>query len=280
MKIIKAPNQLNRILLAYRKRGKRIGFVPTMGFLHEGHLSLVRRARKEKDVLVVSIFVNPLQFGPREDFKRYPRNLSRDKQLLKREHVDFLFLPPRRSLFPKNFRDFINPGPINRYLCGPKRPGHFRGVATVVNRLFQIIEPHVAYFGAKDYQQARIVEDMVRRLGLAVRIKKCPIVREKDGLAMSSRNYYLSRKERIAARAIYQSLIQARHLVHSGITHASRIKKATRDFLTTYTTKIDYVEIVDPKSCHPVKKIKPPILIAIACFIGSTRLIDNLLIKR
>src|SRR3990167_8657969 len=181
MKVIKTPTELNQLVRSMRKAGKRIGFVPTMGCLHEGHLSLVRRARKENEVVVVSIFVNPLQFGPREDFKRYPRNWNGDKNWLRREGVDFLFAPTRACMFPRNFRQFVNPGPLARYLCGPKRPGHFRGVATVVKRLFDIVAPYAAYFGEKDYQQARIIESMVKRFQLPVRIKTSPIVREQDG---------------------------------------------------------------------------------------------------
>ena len=280
MKVIKSPRRLNQILHALREKGKRIGFVPTMGYLHTGHLSLVRCARRENDVVVVSIFVNPTQFGPREDFKRYPRDLGRDKMLLKDERVGYLFVPSRTSIYPKGFRNFINPGLTARYLCGPKRPGHFRGVATVVNRLFETVEPHAAYFGRKDYQQARIIEDMVHRLRLPIKIRMCSIVREADGLAMSSRNRYLSRKERILARSLYQSLMAAKKLIHLGERHAQNIKDAMRKILINHVNKIDYVEIIDPVQCAPVKQIKLPVLAVIACYIGSTRLIDNLLIKR
>ncbi|MBI4367824.1 MAG: pantoate--beta-alanine ligase [Candidatus Omnitrophica bacterium] len=280
MKIIRSPKRLNQALFRARCQGKRIGFVPTMGSLHEGHLSLARRARKENDIVVVSIFVNPDQFGPREDFKRYPRDLKRDEALLKRVRVDYLLVPSSRSIYPKGFREFINPGPRARYLCGPKRPGHFRGVATVVNRLFTIVQPQAAYFGLKDYQQAKVIEDMVQRFALPVRIKTCPIVRESDGLAMSSRNRYLSKKERILARGLYQSLLEARRVIQSGHRSVSRIKRVVRGRLLNDVSKIDYVEMVDPESCAPVKRItKRPVLVAIACFIGTTRLIDNLLVK-
>ncbi|OGW87037.1 MAG: pantoate--beta-alanine ligase [Omnitrophica bacterium RIFCSPHIGHO2_02_FULL_46_11] len=279
MKIIRSIKKLDQALLVLRQKGKRIGFVPTMGCLHEGHLSLVRYAQRENDVVVVSIFVNLTQFGPREDFKRYPRDLKQDQKFLKKAGVDYLFVPLRTSIYPKNFKNFIEPGPLARHLCGPKRPGHFRGVATVVHRLFKLVKPNVAYFGEKDYQQARIIAELVRRLRLPVKIRTCPIVREKDGLAMSSRNQYLSKKERICARAIYQSLKQAKKLIHSGERNILRIKRAIREILASCVDKIDYIEVANPKTCAPVKTIRNTALIAIACYVGSTRLIDNFLVK-
>ena len=279
MKIIKSPNRLSDTLHTLRAQGKRIGFVPTMGYLHEGHLSLVRRARRENDVVVVSIFVNPTQFSPTEDFKHYPKDLEHDKQLLKREHIHYLFVPLKSSIYPKGFRDFVVPGPLARYLCGPRRPGHFRGVATVVKRLFEIVGPHTAYLGEKDYQQARIIEDIVRNFHLPVKVKTCPIVREKDGLAMSSRNRYLSKKERISARCIYQSLLGGCSLIRAGEHDAKKIKRAVREILSNHVTKIDYVEVVNPKTCVPVEQVKSPALIALACFVGQTRLIDNILVR-
>ena len=279
MQLIKSARKLTERLRNLRPSGKRIGFVPTMGYLHEGHFSLVRRAQRENDVVVVSIFVNPTQFGPREDFKRYPKNLSRDKKLLKSEHVDYLFIPSRSSIYPKGFKNFISPGPLARHLCGPKRPGHFRGVATVVNRLFEMVKPRAAYFGEKDYQQARIIEEMVRKLHLPIKIKPCPIVREADGLAMSSRNRYLSRRERISARAIYQSLLLAKRLICGGEHDPGKVKRAVRSVLANHVNKIDYIEVVDPVKLVPLKQIKSRTLVAIACYIGATRLIDNLLIK-
>ena len=279
MQIIKSLVQLDQILRNLKDHGKQIGFVPTMGYLHEGHLSLVRRAYKENDIVVVSIFVIPIQFGPREDFKKYPKDLSHDKKLLKRERVDYLFLPSRNSIFPKGFKDFVDPGPLARHLCGPKRPGHFRGVATVVNRLFRIVKPHVAYFGEKDYQQAQIIKDMVRRFHLPVTVLTCPIVREKDGLGMSSRNRYLSKKERICARSLYQSLLEARRLIRQGGHDVLKIKMVMRKILINHVTKIEYIELVDPEKCAPIKRIRARVLVAIACFVGSTRLIDNLLVK-
>ncbi|MBI4394751.1 MAG: pantoate--beta-alanine ligase [Candidatus Omnitrophica bacterium] len=280
MLTIKNPRELTSILNRDRDQGKRIGFVPTMGYLHEGHLSLIRSARKENGIVVVSIFVNPIQFGPYEDFKRYPRNLKMDQRLLKQARVDYLFAPSTNSIYPKGFRGFIDPGPLARYLCGPKRPGHFRGVATVVNRLFRIIQPDRAYFGAKDYQQAKIIEDMIRKFRLPIQMKICPIVREKNGLAISSRNQYLSKKERIRARSIYRSLTEARKQIRLGEQRAERIKKIIRQILLNYVDKVDYIEIVNPKTCAPIEQVKSSALLAVACYLGSTRLIDNLLVKR
>jgi pantoate--beta-alanine ligase len=279
MQVIKSHKKFKLVLNRLRQRAKKIGFVPTMGALHEGHLSLVRRARRENDVVVVSIFVNPTQFGPKEDFKRYPRNLRHDQKLLKSSRVDFLFAPSRTAVYPKGFRNLIEPGSRARYLCGPKRPGHFRGVATVVHRLFEMVKPDRAYFGQKDYQQARVIEEIVRQYKLPVRIKTCPIIREKDGLAMSSRNRYLTKKERTLAPSLYQSLLLAKKLIQRGEGNPKKIKEVIRKNLRGRVTKIDYVEVVDPKTCAPVRLIRGRVLVALACFIGSTRLIDNLLIK-
>ncbi|MBI4358854.1 MAG: pantoate--beta-alanine ligase [Candidatus Omnitrophica bacterium] len=279
MRVIKSPEHLSEALSRFRKRGKQVGFVPTMGYLHEGHLFLVRRARKENDIVVVSIFVNPTQFGPHEDFKRYPRDLKRDRKLLRRDHVDYLFLPSRSSIYPKYFNDVVDPGPLARYLCGPKRPGHFRGVATVVKRLFRIVHPDRAYFGEKDYQQSRMIEALVQRFRMPIKVRTCPIVREKDGLAMSSRNRYLSRRERISARSLYQSLLQAKKLIRAGERDVSVIKKMARSVLLPYLSKIDYIELVDPDQLTPLRKVQSRVLIAIACYVGSTRLIDNILVK-
>ena len=280
MKIIKNSNQLHEILGLLKKKGKTIGFVPTMGYLHEGHLSLVRQARSENDIVVVSIFVNPTQFGPKEDFKKYPRDFKRDRLLLSPEKVDYLFFPAQTSIYPNGFQGYIEPGPLARYLCGPKRPGHFRGVATVVYRLFEIVQPNRAYFGEKDFQQVKVIQAMVQKKKLRVRIKPCPIVREKDGLAMSSRNRYLSIVDRIRARAIFQSLNLAKKLIRAGKKNPKQLKQALCAYLKPYVDKIDYVEFMDPEKLVPLKRLDPPILIALACFVGPTRLIDNLVVKR
>ncbi|MBI4388000.1 MAG: pantoate--beta-alanine ligase [Candidatus Omnitrophica bacterium] len=280
MKVIKSPNQLTRLILKLKKKKKRIGFVPTMGSLHEGHLSLVRFAAKETSVVVASIFVNPTQFGPKEDFKRYPRNLVSDLKFLRREKVDFVFLPTASSIYPKRFNAFLNPGPLAKTLCGPKRPGHFRGVVTVMKRLFDITLPDIAYFGAKDYQQARIIQEMVKRLHLSIQVKTCPIVREKDGLAMSSRNVYLSLEERLQARAISRVLQFAKSFIRKVHLSPHTIEQNIISLLKPYVDKIDYVSLVDAVSLRKPKRLKGKLLLAIACFIGKTRLIDNVVIQR
>jgi len=279
VKILKSVKQLTEAITNDKRNGRRIGFVPTMGVLHEGHLSLIRRARRETDIVVVSIFVNPAQFGPHEDFEGYPRDLERDKKLLRRERVDYLFVPARSSIYPKGFRDYVSPGPLGRTLCGAKRPGHFRGVATVVKRLFELVRPDVAYFGEKDYQQARVIESLVKRYRWPVRIKTGPTVRERDGLAMSSRNRYLSQRERMQARALFDSLQLARRMTRSGVRDVRRIKKAIRKVLIRQVKKIDYIQIVDPKTLQPLKQVRRSALVALACDVGSARLIDNMLVR-
>ena len=280
MKVVKSAKQLTDAVMHLKKQGKRVGFVPTMGYLHEGHISLVRRARKECDIVVVSIYVNPLQFGPKEDLKRYPRNLKRDSAMLRKVKTDFLFVPDENEIYPKGFNEFIAPGPLAHHLCGLKRPGHFRGVVTVVNRLFKIVQPDLAYFGQKDFQQVRVIQEMVRKVKSQVKIVVCPIVREPDGLAMSSRNSYLTKNERVLARSINQSLARAHKLVRAGERNAGLIKREMRKALLGRVSKIDYIEIVSAKNLRPVKQIKPGALIAIACFVGRTRLIDNLFVSR
>ncbi len=280
MKLVKQAHQLHESIQRLRRQGKQIGFVPTMGFLHEGHLSLIRRARRENDVVVVSIFVNPTQFGPREDLKRYPRDLPRDQELLKKESIDYLFVPSVSEIYPRGFSEWIEAGPLGEGLCGAKRPGHFRGVATVVNRLLQITCPHVVYLGQKDFQQARIIQEMIRRLKWSVKVRICGIVREPDGLAMSSRNRYLSTQERILARSLHESLMEGRRLVARGERRATKVIQAVRKILIHRVSKIDYCVVVDSKTLKPVSRVDAGSLIVIACWIGRTRLIDNILIRR
>ncbi|OGW81106.1 MAG: pantoate--beta-alanine ligase [Omnitrophica bacterium RIFCSPLOWO2_12_FULL_44_17] len=279
MLIIRSVKQLVKAIDRLKKEKKRIGFVPTMGFLHEGHLSLVRRARKENGCVVVSIFVNPIQFGPTEDFARYPRSISRDRQMLEKEHADILFLPEVNEIYPKGFNRYVQPGLLAKGLCGRKRPGHFRGVTTVVNRLFELVRPDRAYFGKKDYQQAKVIEAMVKRLGVKVKICLCELIRDFDGVAISSRNQYLSPEERIRAKALYQSLKKARRLIQSGIKDISHIRSELEAFLKAHVDQIDYVEIVNSENLKPLKRISGRVLVAIACFVGRTRLIDNRVIK-
>lgn len=264
-----------------REEGKTIGFVPTMGYLHEGHLSLVRAAKKECDAVIVSIFVNPLQFGPNEDFNEYPRNLKHDMALLEKENVDAVFHPSANEMYPTPQLVWVNADKLADRLCGASRPIHFRGVATVVSKLFNIVKPHKAYFGQKDYQQCMVVERIAKDLNFAIDIVTCGIVREKDGLAMSSRNKHLSREERKAATIIYKSLNKAKELIGKGEEDSKKICNEIKNTINSENlARIDYIEIVDADTLEPKKKVNGKALIALAVYIGKTRLIDNLLIKK
>ena len=281
MEIIETIGQMKRIIRNLQQEGKKIGFVPTMGYLHEGHLSLVRACRRENDIAVVSIFVNPIQFGPQEDFDRYPRDLSRDQALLEKEKVDYLFYPSAQEMYPAGYRTYVEVTGLQDVLCGRSRPGHFRGVATVVLKLFNIVRPDVAYFGQKDAQQAVIIRRLVRDLNLDVEIRVMPIVRDGDGLALSSRNTYLSAEERKASLAIPRSLEVARRLMEEGERDASVIKARIEEIIKAEPLlRIDYIEIVDPEELQPIEKITDEALIALAVYCGETRLIDNLKISK
>jgi len=259
-----------------RREGKTIGFVPTMGYLHEGHLSLVRRARKENDILVVSIFVNPTQFGPGEDFQKYPRDMERDSNLLEKESVDILFNPQAEEMYPEHFSTYVEETLLSRKWEGEKRPGHFRGVTTVVAKLFHIVLPHRAYFGEKDWQQALIIKRMVRDMNFPLEIITCPTVRENDGLAMSSRNTYLSPEGRKVATILYRALKEGEKLVKEG-------KKGVKEILgelialirKEQKARLDYLALVDPETLQPLSKLQRNNLFIIACWIEDTRLIDN-----
>ncbi|MHC1568130.1 MAG: pantoate--beta-alanine ligase [Candidatus Syntropharchaeia archaeon] len=280
MVIVEKVKDMKELSKKYLKENKTIGFVPTMGFLHEGHLSLVRRARGENDIVVVSIFVNPTQFGPNEDYESYPRDLERDVKLLKELNVDVVFHPPVEEMYPKDFSTYVEETKLSRYLCGKSRPGHFRGVCTIVTKLFNIVRPTRAYFGQKDAQQFRVIKRVVRDLNMDVELVECPIVREHDGLAMSSRNIYLSDDERVQALALYNSLKLAENLVKSGERDAEVVKNAMKEFLSRYDkVKIDYVEIVDEETLEPVKHIEGKTIVAIACWVGKARLIDNVIVQ-
>lgn len=250
-----------------------------MGFLHEGHLSLFRKARRENDIVIGSIFVNPAQFGPHEDFSRYPRNLKRDCALLAKEKADWLFVPGPKALYPGNYQTFVDPGALARGLCGRSRPGHFRGVATVVAKLLNLALPDRAYFGQKDYQQALVIKKMIQDLHLPVKMKICPIVRDRDGLALSSRNSYLTPEERERALCLARSLNVAKRLIMKGIREKRAIRTAIRKILVPELSRIDYVEILDARDLSPVKRISGTILIALAGFVGKVRLIDNCLLN-
>ena len=280
MRIVTSSELLQKEIARIKRSGKLIGFVPTMGYLHEGHLSLIRRARHDCDFVVVSIFVNPLQFGPREDLDKYPRDLNRDVALC-RKYTDILFLPYLQSMYPKDFSTSVEVKKLGDVLCGASRPGHFKGVATVVNKLFNIVLPDAAYFGQKDVQQAIIIERMVKDLNMPVKIKVLPTVREPDGLAMSSRNSYLNPRERIDAVVLHKSLLLAQDLVRKGNINCKKIvHKMKKLILEAKTARIDYISIVCPETLSPLKEISSQALVLLAVFIGRTRLIDNLVIKR
>jgi len=259
-----------------RVKNKKIGFVPTMGALHQGHLSLVERAKKETDFVVVSIFVNPLQFGPQEDYKLYPRNFKKDEALLRKEGVDLIFYPTPKIMYLKDFSTYVEEVYLSRVLCGVSRPGHFKGVTTVVAKLFNIVEPDIAYFGQKDYQQAQIIKRMVRDLNFPIKIRVLPIVRDKDGLALSSRNSYLNSEERKSALVLFQSIRLAKNLVRRDIVESRLIIKEVKKLINSKKyTKIDYVEIVDPLTLRPLERIEKRGLLALAVYVGRARLIDN-----
>lgn len=280
MIIIDTIEKMKNTAELVREEGKRIGFVPTMGYLHEGHLSLMKRAKEENDFVVVSIFVNPTQFGAEEDFETYPRNLQRDRQLAERAGVDVIFHPTSKEMYPKGYKTFVQVERITEKLCGASRPGHFRGVTTVVNKLFQIVKPNKAYFGQKDGQQVVVIEQMVKDLNMDVEIISCPIVREADGLAMSSRNTYLNDAERSAALVLSRSLLMAREMIENGERNAHQIKNLIVSTIEKEPlAAIDYVEVVHGESLEPVDRIKGKLLIALAVKIGKTRLIDNILMK-
>jgi pantoate--beta-alanine ligase len=261
-------------------KGKSIGFVPTMGALHEGHFSLIRAARKDNDLTAVSIFVNPAQFGPSEDLKKYPRNLAADLEKCRQEKVDVVFYPDAKQMYPKDYSTYVSVEGLSDLLCGTARPGHFKGVATVVTKLFNIVAPTTAYFGQKDAQQSVIIKRMVKDLNLPVAIKVMPTVREKDGLALSSRNTYLNKKDRIDATALNQSLNLAKLLVSGGLRDTRRIIERMHQLIARKSSaKVEYISIVNSETLKPVKKISGSCLVALAARIGKTRLIDNLIVR-
>jgi pantoate--beta-alanine ligase len=265
---------------AARQSGKRIGFVPTMGALHEGHLSLVRAARTSSDVVVASIFVNPTQFGPNEDLAKYPRSFERDCEMLEREGVDFVFAPSVEEMYPAGAVTWVTVEELSSKLDGRSRPGHFRGVTTVVAKLFHIVEPDKAFFGQKDAAQVAIIRRMVRDLNLPVEIVVCPIVREPDGLAMSSRNAYLDPGQRKQALVLHRSLMRVQQMAAAGDRNVSKLIAAGREtFAEENSVRLDYFEIVDPDTLDPMKDLSRESLAAVAAYVGTTRLIDNMLLK-
>lgn len=276
MQIIREIKPLKQILSDKKRQGLSIGFVPTMGYLHEGHLSLVRESKKNNDITVVSIFVNPTQFGPNEDLDRYPRDFERDEKLLRNEGVDVIFYPDVKEMYPDNYMTYVNVERITDRLCGIKRPGHFRGVATIVCKLFNIVKPDRAYFGLKDYQQVLVIKRMVEDLNMDVEIVPMPIVRESDGLAMSSRNVYLSEDERRSALSLSRSFLLVDELIKRGERDVKKIIKEVSDFILSHPyTQIDYVEIMDPDTLDYKDTLHGRFLLALAVFVNKTRLIDN-----
>jgi pantoate--beta-alanine ligase len=271
--------QIQAFVSACRRKGMSVGFVPTMGAFHAGHLSLMRRARKENDAVIVSIFVNPLQFSAGEDYDRYPRRLEQDSRLAESEGVDVLFCPSVAEIYPKGFDSHIDQTDLPSKLCGAFRPGHFRGVMTIVCKLFNLVKPDTAYFGQKDYQQYLIIRRLTVDLNLAIDIRLLPTVREDDGVAMSSRNAYLGPKQRRDAVCLSHALKRAQDLVASGENSAARVAAEMRRVVQRVKgTRVEYVAIVNSDTLEPVKEIKGRTLVALAVRLGKARLIDNVIL--
>jgi len=280
MKVYRNARSLTKKVFEIKKSNKTVGLVPTMGFLHDGHRSLIKKARQDTDCVIVSIFVNPTQFGPKEDFKKYPRGLKKDLDLCKKEGVDIVFTPEPEDMYPEGYATYVNTERVTDMLCGESRPGHFRGVATIVTKLFNITMPDIAYFGQKDAQQAIVIKKIAEDLNMSVKINVLPIVREKGGLAMSSRNIYLSLEERIQAQSIYRSLKLAKELFNSGEKDSWKIISKMKQVIGKQPdVKVDYIKVVDIRDLKNIKKISGKALIAVAVWIGKTRLIDNIVIK-
>ena len=278
MQVLKSRKALKKYIASIKNKKKSIGFVPTMGFLHEGHLSLVRQSKKENDVTVASIFVNPLQFGPREDFRRYPRALLRDKQFLRDAGTDAVFVPDAGEFYPSNFQTSVSVGRLSKPLCGKSRPTHFTGVSTVVMKLLHLAGPDHLYLGQKDFQQCRVVEQMIGDMDIPVKVRRAPIVREKDGLAMSSRNVFLSSAERSEAVLLSRSLARAGDFILEGERDVKKIKNEVLWVLRAARHgRVDYAEIVDARTLENVVKLKKDqeVVIVLAVYFSKTRLIDN-----
>jgi len=280
LKVYNTIYDIRKELASLREVGKTIGLVPTMGYFHEGHLSLMDVARKKSDVVVVSLFVNPAQFGPNEDLAKYPRDFERDEQMAKERGADIIFYPDKDEMYPDPFFTYVATEELSKVLCGTSRPIHFRGVTTIVAKLFNIVQPDIAVFGRKDAQQAIIIKKMVEDLNFPVEVVIVPIVREIDGLAMSSRNTYLSHEERKQAPIIYQSLQEAVEIVQWGELDAGSVEDSIRQQIeTAHLARIEYIEIVSERDLRPVKVIEPGTFVAVAVFFGKTRLIDNVVLK-
>jgi pantoate--beta-alanine ligase len=281
MQVVHSVSKLREVLQPVRAQGKSVGFVPTMGYLHDGHLSLINTARAADDVVVVSVFVNPTQFGANEDLDAYPRDLPRDLKMMDGARTDVAFCPSAEELYPAGYTTYVDvEGPMTRTLCGRSRPGHFRGVATIVTKLFHIVAPQRAYFGQKDAQQVAVIEQMASDLNFQVKIVACPTVRETDGLAMSSRNTFLTPAQRSQAPLIYQSLRQAAQIIESGERNADILVESIKKNLATIDSGvIDYVSIADARTLTDLETLTGEVLIAVAIRLGRTRLIDNIRVE-
>jgi len=277
MKVIRTIRELREELWIQRSHGQRLSLVPTMGYFHEGHLSLMDLARERSDFMVVSLYVNPTQFGPNEDLARYPRDFIRDERLARERGTDVLFYPDNQEIYPDSFCTYVVPEKLANVLCGRSRPTHFRGVTTIVAKLFNIVQPDLAVFGRKDAQQAIIIKRMVSDLNFPIEIVVAPIVRESDGLAMSSRNTYLTPAERHQAPVIFRALTKAVGLVQKGERRSAFIeKKISQMIVTADLARIEYIQVVSEKDLQPVEKVEPGTFVAVAVWFGKTRLIDNL----
>lgn len=280
MRLIDKISDMKAIIRSNKTMSKTIGFVPTMGYLHEGHLSLASRSVQDNDFTVMSIFVNPTQFGPNEDFEKYPRDLERDLTLAESVGVDVVFAPTVEEMYPDGYKTYVNVEDITEVLCGRSRPGHFRGVTTVVNKLFNIVEPQKAYFGQKDAQQVIVLKKMVRDLNMNLEVITCPIIRESDGLAMSSRNVYLNSDERKSAVILSKSLFEAEELIKQGETSRKKIVEYIGSAIgKEKLAAIDYIEVVSADNLEIMEQLKGNILIALAVRFGKTRLIDNVIVE-
>jgi pantoate--beta-alanine ligase len=281
LQLIHTKAQLRDVLGRERRPGKSVGLVPTMGYLHAGHASLMRRAKQENDLVVVTVFVNPTQFGPNEDLSTYPRDAEKDCALMRAEGVDLAFFPSAEEIYPPGYTTYVEvQGAMTGTLCGRSRPGHFRGVTTIVSKLFHLVAPDRAYFGQKDAQQLAVIEQMVRDLDFNVEIVGCPIVREPDGLAMSSRNVYLSETHRAQAAIISKALFEARDLIHGGVREAAALTRHVEKMISTIdTAAIDYVSVVDSRTLTDLERLSGEVLIAVAVKLGRTRLIDNIRVE-
>lgn len=280
MRLVDTISDMKAIIRSNRTMGKTIGFVPTMGYLHEGHLSLANRSVQDNDCTVMSIFVNPTQFGPSEDFEKYPRDMERDLSLAESAGVDVVFAPSVAEMYPEEYKTYVNVEDITGVLCGLSRPGHFRGVTTVVNKLFNIIEPNKAYFGQKDAQQVIVIKKMVRDLNMNLEIVTCPIIRESDGLAISSRNVYLNSEERKAAVILSKSLFEVEEIIKQGERSCVKVVQYLKDRIKSEDlAEIDYVEVVSVNGLEAIEQIRESVLIALAVRFGRTRLIDNIMME-